>query len=166
MLVAGCSGGDDDAATTVASVATTPSTPTPSTTTPPTTTPPTTPAAQVTDTTLPAVTEGLITEIEVLGGPDWLEADEHGVWAKLDNGSVVLISPATNAIVDTVDVHTSVVVCDERKPVQGKGFQAAELGVPLTSGADFMRDIGAVVGGPEVEMFVDAPSVDEQFTLF
>ncbi len=104
MLVAGCSGGDDDAATTVASVATTSTTPTPSTTTPPTTTPPTTPAAQVTDTTLPAVTEGLITEIEVLGGPDWLEADEHGVWAKLDNGSVVLISPATNAIVDTVDV--------------------------------------------------------------
>ena len=70
------------------------------------------------------------------------------------------------AYVDTVDAHTSVVVCDERKPVQGKGFQAAELGVPLTSGADFMRDIDAVVGGPEVEMFVDAPSVDEQFTLF
>ncbi len=49
-------------------------------------------------------TEGLIAAIEVLGGPDWLAVDEHGVWAKLDNGSVVLISPATNAITATVDV--------------------------------------------------------------
>lgn len=103
IVVAGCGGGDDDTAVTEATVATTVAATVASTTaisaTPP---PPTSSAAPVT--TQPFPTEGLIAEIEVLGGPDWLEADEHGVWAKLDNGSVVLIDPATNSIADTVDV--------------------------------------------------------------
>lgn len=99
LLAGGCSGGDADRAaggsTAPASVAATTS-PSAATTVGS--------SAVVPATTQLGPTEGLIAAIEVLGGPDWLEADEHGVWAKLDNGSVVLISPATNAIVDSVDV--------------------------------------------------------------
>jgi hypothetical protein len=101
MLVAGCAGGDDDATPID------PTKPTPTTaSTPPAvaTAPVPVTSAAGPVTTQPLPTEGLIADIEVLGGPAWLEADEHGVWAKLDNGAVVLIDPATNAIVDTVDV--------------------------------------------------------------
>jgi hypothetical protein len=62
-----------------------------------------------TTTPVPATTvvfpnEGLIAEIEVLGGPDGLTADEHGVWAKLDNGSVARIDPTNNGVADPVQV--------------------------------------------------------------
>jgi hypothetical protein len=49
-------------------------------------------------------TEGLIAELDVLGGPDGLTADDQGVWVKLDNGSVVRIDPDVNAVGETVQV--------------------------------------------------------------
>ncbi len=37
------------------------------------------------------------------------------------------------AYIDAVDPHTSLVLCDEDAPEQGKGYQAHELGVPLVA---------------------------------
>jgi DNA polymerase III subunit epsilon len=70
------------------------------------------------------------------------------------------------AYTDTVDAVTSLVVCDDAKPLQGKGFQACDLGVPMISSGEFMGAVESVVGGPAVEVFVNASSVDDQFTLF
>jgi hypothetical protein len=124
-LVAGCGGGDDDATTTGSTSPTTSVT-----ASAPVTTPPSSPStvAAVPATTQPFPTEGLIAEIEVLGGPDWLEADEHGVWAKLDNGSVVLIDPGTNTIVDTVEVDVDGPLC--------QGLGAGDGSIWACSGTD------------------------------
>src|SRR5262245_7161966 len=98
LLAVGCGGDDDDAddpaATTTVASPTTPGSTAPPATATPSPSPPTT--------AMP--TEGLIAAIEVLGSPDWLATDEHGLWVKLDNSSVVLIDPATNQIVDAVDL--------------------------------------------------------------
>ncbi len=59
------------------------------------------------------------------------------------------------AYAESVDAHTSLVVCDAAAPEQGKGFQAGELGVPLIGGTDFLRLLGVVVGGTAVEEFTD-----------
>jgi DNA polymerase III subunit epsilon len=67
---------------------------------------------------------------------------------------------------DTVDPHTSLVVCDDPAPGQGKGYQATELGVPLLGGAEFMRSLDSVIGGPAIDEFVDPSALDEQFPLF
>ena len=126
VLATGCGSGDDDSAAT--------DTAEPSATT---TAPSTISSATVAATTLavattqPLPTEGLIAEIEVLGGPDWLAVDEHGVWAKDDNGSVVLIDPATNAIVDTVDVDVGGELC--------QGLGAGDGSVWACSGPDVAR---------------------------
>src|SRR5262245_55880673 len=98
LLAVGCGGDDDDADDPAASTAVSPGTTSGSTVSPTTATPSSAPATTV----MP--TEGLIAAIEVLGSPDWLATDEHGLWVKLDNSSVVLIDPATNQIVDTVDL--------------------------------------------------------------
>jgi hypothetical protein len=133
MLAAGCGGGDDDdtastdpaeptsataPATTGATVATTVASTSAST-------------SVAVATTQPLPTEGLIAEIEVLGGPDWLAVDDQGVWAKNDNGSVVLIDPATNAIVDTVDVDVGGELC--------QGLGAGDGSVWACSGPDVAR---------------------------
>ena len=70
------------------------------------------------------------------------------------------------AYTDTVDQHTSLIVCDETSPEQGKGYQAAGLGVPLVCTADFIDLLDTVVGGADIEAFTDATTVDDQFTLF
>ena len=70
------------------------------------------------------------------------------------------------AYTDTVDQHTSLIVCDEKRPEQGKGYQAALFGVPLVSTADFIDLLDTVVGGADIEAFTDATTVDDQFTLF
>ena len=51
-------------------------------------------------------------------------------------------------------------------PEQGRGYQATELGVPLIAGAEFLRCLDAVIGGPTVDTFVDPSAVEDQFTLF
>ena len=70
------------------------------------------------------------------------------------------------AYADTVDPETSLVVCNESKPEQGKGYQACDLGVPLVSDADFMGYLDAVVGGTGIEDFTDTTLSGDQFALF
>ncbi len=70
------------------------------------------------------------------------------------------------AFTDTVDPETSLVVCNEPKPEQGKGFSACELGIPLVSDTDFMACLGAVVGGTSIEDFTDTTLAGDQFALF
>jgi DNA polymerase-3 subunit epsilon len=70
------------------------------------------------------------------------------------------------AYTDVVDRETSMVVCNDDAPEQGKGYQAQQLGVPVVSDAQFMDGVGTVVGGTSMEEFVDATAVDEQLALF
>jgi DNA polymerase-3 subunit epsilon len=66
---------------------------------------------------------------------------------------------------DSVDVETSLVVCNEARPEHGKGCLARALGVPVVSDAQFVAGVAAVVGGTGVEEFTDT-AVEEQFALF
>jgi DNA polymerase III subunit epsilon len=70
------------------------------------------------------------------------------------------------AYCDTVDLQTSVVICNEAAPEQGKGYLARQLGVPVVSDAQFMDCVRGVVRGTSMEEFTDANMVDEQFALF
>ncbi|MGB8404957.1 MAG: DEDDh family exonuclease [Mycobacterium sp.] len=70
------------------------------------------------------------------------------------------------AFADSVDPLTSLVICNEPEPDQGKGFQARELGVPLVADEDFMTLLSQVVGGSDIEAFVDTTPAGDQFTLF
>jgi DNA polymerase III subunit epsilon len=67
---------------------------------------------------------------------------------------------------DDVDRETSLVVCNDSTPEQGKGYHALQLGVPVVSDAQFMDSVSAVVGGTSMEQFSDDTLVDEQFALF
>ncbi|MCV7198727.1 DEDDh family exonuclease [Mycobacterium angelicum] len=70
------------------------------------------------------------------------------------------------AYTDAVDRDTSLVVCNDAAPEQGKGYHARQLGVPVVSDAQFMDSVCSVVGGRSMEQFADATMVDEQFALF
>lgn len=70
------------------------------------------------------------------------------------------------AYTDIVDQQTSLVICDDVAPEQGRGYQALELGVPLLGDADFMALVDGVVGGTNVEQFTDVTLSGAQFTLF
>lgn len=70
------------------------------------------------------------------------------------------------AYAENVDQQTSLVVCNEATPEQGKGYQAIEQGIPLMSDAEFMALIGQAVGGTDIEEFVDTTADGDQFTLF
>jgi DNA polymerase-3 subunit epsilon len=70
------------------------------------------------------------------------------------------------AYADIVDQQTSLVICDEREPDQGRGYQAREMAVPLVRDVDFMALLERVVGGTGIEEFSDATLTGDQFTLF
>jgi DNA polymerase-3 subunit epsilon len=70
------------------------------------------------------------------------------------------------AYTDAVDVETSLVICNDPNPEQGKGYQARDLGVPLVSDEDFLSRIDNVVGGVGIEEFVDTATSDGQLILF
>ena len=70
------------------------------------------------------------------------------------------------AYTDAVDPETSMVICNEPEPAQGKGYQAHELGVPLISDTDFMGSVDSVVGGTDIEDFTDHTLTGGQFALF
>ena len=70
------------------------------------------------------------------------------------------------AYCDTVDPETSLVICNEARPEQGKGFLARELGVPVVSDTEFMQHVDAVVGGTGIDQFTDAGVEGDQFALF
>lgn len=44
-------------------------------------------------------------QVEIFGGPDWLAADDTGVWVKLNVGEVQLVDPATATVVAEVTIH-------------------------------------------------------------
>ncbi|UXA06943.1 DEDDh family exonuclease [Mycobacterium sp. SMC-2] len=67
---------------------------------------------------------------------------------------------------DTVDGETSLVVCNDPTPDQGKGYLAKQLGVPVISDAQFLDSVRAVVGGTSMEEFADITTVDQQLALF
>ncbi|KAA1249321.1 DEDDh family exonuclease [Mycobacterium simiae] len=67
---------------------------------------------------------------------------------------------------DEVNRETSLVVCNETVPEQGKGYHALQLGVPVVSDALFMDSVGSVVGGRSMEEFSDATLLDQQLSLF
>lgn len=67
---------------------------------------------------------------------------------------------------DAVDGETSLVVCNDPAPDQGKGYLAKQLGVPVVSDVQFMDSIRAVVGGTSMEEFTDTTAVDQQLALF
>ena len=70
------------------------------------------------------------------------------------------------AYTDSVDTETSLVICNEPGPEQGKGYQAHELGVPLVSDAEFMECLDGVIGGTGIEEFTDHTLDGAQFALF
>lgn len=65
-----------------------------------------------------------------------------------------------------VDRDTSLVICNQRRPVQGKGSLAHELGVPLVSDATFLDRVRAVVEGTGVDDALEESRAGEQFALF
>ncbi|MCV7311096.1 DEDDh family exonuclease [Mycobacterium paraffinicum] len=67
---------------------------------------------------------------------------------------------------DTVDGETSLVICNDPAPDQGKGYLARQLGIPVISDTQFMDSIRAVVGGTSMEEFTDTTAVDQQLALF
>ncbi len=67
---------------------------------------------------------------------------------------------------DSVDTETSVVICNEKNPLQGKGFAAREIGIPMVSDDHFMDNVGHVIGGTGIEQFADTTSDGDQFALF
>jgi DNA polymerase-3 subunit epsilon len=67
---------------------------------------------------------------------------------------------------ENVDQQTSLVVCNDAAPQQGKGFQALDQGIPLIGDAEFMALIGHAIGGRDVEEFLDTTADGAQFTLF
>jgi DNA polymerase-3 subunit epsilon len=67
---------------------------------------------------------------------------------------------------DLVDQQTSLVICNELEPDQGRGYQAREMGIALVGDAAFMGLLEQVVGGTALEDFSDATLRGDQFTLF
>jgi DNA polymerase III subunit epsilon len=67
---------------------------------------------------------------------------------------------------DAVDRETSLVVCNNLTPEQGKGYHALQLGVPVVSDAQFMDCVGAVMGGTSMEEFTDVTAMERQLSLF
>ncbi len=67
---------------------------------------------------------------------------------------------------DAVDAQTSLVLCNDARPAQGKGFAAVELGVPLLGDAAFLDALCAVTPGVVVEEFLDTTPAAVQGALF
>ena len=70
------------------------------------------------------------------------------------------------AYCDTVDPETSLVICNESAPEQGKGYLARELGVPVVTDREFMATVRDVVGGTGIDEFTDTTVHGDQFALF
>lgn len=70
------------------------------------------------------------------------------------------------AYAENVDQQTSLVVCNDAAPTQGKGYQAVEQDIPLMDDAQFMALIGQAIGGTDVEEFADTTGDGDQYALF
>ncbi len=69
---------------------------------------------------------------------------------------------------DSVDGETSLVVCNDARPEQGKGYLARALGVPVVSDAQFVDGVDTVAGGTSVEELAETARQGraDQFALF
>ena len=70
------------------------------------------------------------------------------------------------AYTDAVDPETSLVICNDQVPEQGKGFHARELGVPTVSDEQFMRCVTSVADGVGIQPFETAVDQGQQYVLF
>ncbi|GFG53953.1 DNA polymerase III subunit epsilon [Mycolicibacterium agri] len=70
------------------------------------------------------------------------------------------------AYTEAVDPETSLVICNDPAPEQGKGYQARELGIPLLPDAEFMASLDRVIGGTGIEEFTDHTLTGGQYALF
>ncbi len=88
--------------------------------------------------------------LRIIGGPDWIAADAHGVWVKRDSGQVDLIDPDTDEVTASVEVDVGGQLC------QGIG---AGLGAVWTcAGSDIVRI------DPESRMVTARHSVGKAFS--
>jgi len=129
VLIGGCSSDDDDQAgadVTATAAVTSPAGATTVEVTGAVTAPAT---ASVTASPSTAAPASPIIEIELLGSPDWLVADDHGVWVRGEPGLVTLIDPATNTEVGQVSVGG--------EPCQGLGAGAGSIFT--CAGGDIVR---------------------------
>ncbi len=85
------------ASTTTEAVTETTTSPTPPVTAPPTPAPVAVPVVDM--------AERLTDTLEITGNPDWLTADEHGVWVKRDSQKLDLIDPSDSTVVVTIDLE-------------------------------------------------------------
>lgn len=71
------------------------------------------------------------------------------------------------AYTESVDEDTSVVICNNEDPKQGKGFHAFALGIPLISDEEFMKAVQSVAAGTSIEQFAATPTrAGAQYSLF
>lgn len=70
------------------------------------------------------------------------------------------------AYTDDLGPATSLAICNDPSPDHGKGYQAASLGIPLVSDGGFLTAVDAVVGGVDLDDFVDTAPAGAQFALF
>lgn len=70
------------------------------------------------------------------------------------------------AYADTVDEDTSLVLCNETNPKQGKGFHARALGVPVLGDEQFMALLSRVASGTDIEQFTVPSKAGAQYALF
>jgi hypothetical protein len=96
-----------------------------------TTAPVTAPVTQPAPTSAPTITSPgpPIIEIELLGSPDYIVADDHGVWVRGEPGLVSLIDPSTNTKAGEVSVGG--------EPCQGLGAGAGSIFT--CAGSDIVR---------------------------
>ena len=50
------------------------------------------------------VEDVLVAKLTLTGDPDWLAADEHGLWVFRQSGEFTLVDPTTNEVAGTVSV--------------------------------------------------------------
>ena len=50
------------------------------------------------------VEDVLVAQLTLNGDPDWLVADEHGLWVFRQSGELTLVDPATNEVAGTVSL--------------------------------------------------------------
>ena len=135
MIAGGCGGGDSESsATSAASAGASTATSSPGTASPS----PTTVLAGTAPPPVSLPSEGMIAAVEMLGGPDWLAADDLGVWVKLDSGPVTLVDPTTHALVDSVEPDPGGELCQGLGAGDGSIWSCVSNGVaridPATRG--------------------------------
>lgn len=72
-----------------------------------------------------------VARLELSGGPDWLAADDRGVWVKHDSGELLLVDPASQEAVDSVEVEAVASLC--------QGLGTAYDAVWTCAGADVVK---------------------------